>query len=69
LATDQPPACRLCRHFTAAPAALARALPGIASLSSAYGAFRADDGVCAHHGRHVRAGALCGAFLALGEGG
>jgi len=42
-----PPACLTCKHFKHAPAELEAALPGLSSLSSAYAAVRADDGICA----------------------
>jgi hypothetical protein len=55
-------ACGACRHFRDDPAAIERAEPGIAVLSSAHAASRADDGFCAQHDRYVQAGARCPIF-------
>lgn len=52
-------ACRTCRHFEDSPAALEAALPGLASLSSAYAAVRADDGLCALHDRYLAGRSVC----------
>jgi hypothetical protein len=41
--------CAACRFFTAAPAALERAIPGLNILSSAFGSVRADTGLCERH--------------------
>lgn len=38
--------CRQCRHFSNDPEAIERALPGLKTLSSAYGSVRADAGIC-----------------------
>jgi hypothetical protein len=54
--------CGACACFEDAPGAIERAIPGIASLSSAHAAGLADDGLCTHHGRHLRATASCAAF-------
>jgi hypothetical protein len=56
------PACLRCKHFEHAPAQIEAALPGLASLSSAYAAVRADDGICAVHERYVAASSVCAAF-------
>jgi hypothetical protein len=56
------PACLTCKHFQHAPADLEAALPGLSSLSSAYAAVRADDGICAVHRRYVTASSVCPAF-------
>jgi len=47
--------CAACRFFTGAPAALERALPGLNSLSSAYGSVRANTGLCQRHDVFVTA--------------
>jgi hypothetical protein len=47
--------CAACRFFTGAPAALERAVPGLNSLSSAYGSVRADTGLCERHDIFVTA--------------
>ena len=57
-----PPACLTCKHFKHAPAELEAALPGLSSLSSAYAAVRADDGICAVHQRYVTSTSVCPAF-------
>jgi hypothetical protein len=54
-----PGSCLECRHFMHEPHALERALPGLASLSSAYAAVRADDGLCAVHDRYVASSSTC----------
>jgi hypothetical protein len=52
--------CLTCRHFDHAPHELEAALPGLASLSSAYAAVRSDDGICRIHDRYITAGSRCG---------
>jgi hypothetical protein len=56
------PSCVKCKHFNHAPDQIEAALPGLASLSSAYAAVRADDGICAVHDRYVAASSICPAF-------
>jgi hypothetical protein len=56
--------CLSCRHFNDAPAALEAALPGLASLSSAYAAVRLNDGICAVHDRYVSATSACARYAA-----
>jgi hypothetical protein len=51
--------CGTCRHFEDWPAAIERGLPGIAALSSAHAASRADDGFCQRHDRYLPATAGC----------
>ena len=46
------------------PQQLERALPGLASLSSAYAAVRADDGLCRVHDRYVTCSSSCARYLA-----
>ena len=51
--------CADCRHFNGRPADIEAALPGLSSLSSAYAAVRAEDGICAAHDRYVAASSVC----------
>jgi hypothetical protein len=51
--------CASCRHFRNEALALEQASPGLASLSSGFGAVRSDDGVCGLHGRYLSARASC----------
>lgn len=41
--------CRGCSQFCDDPAAVERALPGLAALSSAHASVRAGDGLCLLH--------------------
>ncbi len=59
---DVAPTCRVCRHFDDSPAALEAALPGLASLSSAYAAVRAGDGLCTLHDRYLAGRSVCDSF-------
>ncbi|MGO8918249.1 MAG: hypothetical protein ACLQJR_20300 [Stellaceae bacterium] len=54
--------CRTCAHFRNDPAYLEAALCGLASLSSAYGAVRGEDGLCLRHDRYLGARSLCADF-------
>jgi hypothetical protein len=56
-------ACLGCRHFNHAPLELEAAFPGLSSLSSAYAAVRADDGVCGIHARYVTSASSCEAYV------
>jgi hypothetical protein len=58
----QSPCCLQCRHFNHAPSAIEAALPGLTSLSSAYAAVRADDGICAIHDRYVAGSSICAQY-------
>jgi hypothetical protein len=51
--------CADCRYFNARPLDIEAALPGLSSLSSAYGAVRSGDGLCAVHDRYIAASSLC----------
>jgi len=51
--------CRDCRFFEDRPLAVEEVLPTIASLSSAHGSSRSDDGLCLHHHRLVGPRATC----------
>jgi hypothetical protein len=46
------------------PQKLERTLPGLASLSSAYAAVRADDGLCSVHDRYVAGSSSCARYFA-----
>jgi hypothetical protein len=54
--------CLGCRHFSHAPAEIESAFPGLSSLSSAYAAVRADDGICEVHSRYVTSTSTCDAY-------
>ncbi len=41
--------CSQCRYFSNSPAEIEKAFPGLNILSSAYGAVRADAGICSRH--------------------
>jgi hypothetical protein len=56
--------CRTCRFFENRPLAIERGLPALASLSSAHGSSRSDDGLCLRHDRYMRAAASCTAYAA-----
>jgi hypothetical protein len=62
MTAPEQPCCLRCRHFNHSPRELEAALPGLSSLSSAYAAVRADDGLCAVHDRYVAATRVCPAF-------
>lgn len=57
--------CQGCRRYEGGPVSLESQLPGIRTLSSAYGAVRAADGLCTVHARYVPAHATCGSFEPL----
>jgi hypothetical protein len=59
----QTPRCAACGHFRNDPAFLEAAIPGWASLGSAHGATRADDGLCLRHDRYLSARAGCADFI------
>ena len=54
--------CAGCRHFNGRPLDIEAAIPGLASLSSAFAAVRSDDGICAEHNRYVSASSVCAAY-------
>jgi hypothetical protein len=56
--------CLGCSHFMHEPQILERALPGLSSLSSAYAAVRADDGLCSVHERYVAGSSSCTRYVA-----
>jgi hypothetical protein len=55
--------CIGCSHFVHDPQELESALPGLASLSSAYAAVRSDDGLCNVHDRYVACSSSCSRYL------
>lgn len=57
-----PIRCLDCRHFDSAPSRLEMQIAGLRSLSSAYAAVRAQDGLCGIHERYVQGLASCGRF-------
>ena len=54
--------CRHCAQFRNDPAFLEAAFKGLASLSSAYGSVRADDGLCLAHDRYLSGDGGCADF-------
>jgi len=56
--------CARCVHFERDPLAIEKAVPGLIAMSSGFASARGDDGLCAHHDRHVSARATCVAFAA-----
>jgi hypothetical protein len=56
--------CLYCVHFNHAAADIEAALPGLASLSSAYAAVRSNDGLCSVHDRYVASGSGCDRHIA-----
>ena len=56
--------CAGCRYFNGRPQDIEAAMPGLASLSSAYAAVRSNDGLCAAHDRYVAATSICDAHSA-----
>ena len=56
--------CLDCSQFISAPLDIEAALPGLASLSSAYAAVRANDGLCMLHDRYVAGSSVCAQFRA-----
>ncbi len=60
--------CRDCRHFRNDAKYLESVFSGLASLSSAYGSARSDDGVCLRHDRYLGASASCRDFSTPTEG-
>lgn len=55
--------CRTCAHFRNDPAYLEAVFAGLASLGSAYGSVRAEDGLCLRHDRYLGPGSLCADFM------
>ena len=58
--------CRDCARFRNDPAFLEAAFPGLASLGSAYGSVRDEDGLCLRHDRYLPARSGCADFAARG---
>jgi hypothetical protein len=59
---NQAAHCATCTHFRNDRATLEQAFPGLASLGSADGAARADDGLCLLHERYLSARGWCASF-------
>jgi hypothetical protein len=64
MSTGQASACSRCVHFRGTATELEALLPGLRTLSSAYGSVRSQDGVCHLHQRYVAADASCSAHVA-----
>jgi hypothetical protein len=56
------PRCADCRHFRSTATEIEAMLPGVRSLSSAYAAIRADDGLCGLHDRYLSARSRCARY-------
>ena len=56
--------CGGCAHFRNEPAYLETAFAGLASLGSAYGSVRGEDGLCLLHDRYLGADCSCSDFTA-----
>jgi len=61
---DDAVACIRCRHFMHDAQRLELALPGLATLSSAYAAVRGNDGLCRVHDRYVAGSSSCARYFA-----
>ncbi|MDR3385686.1 MAG: hypothetical protein P4L92_01435 [Rudaea sp.] len=61
-ANTAPSACRRCASFSAEPALLEVAIPGLRMLGSAFSSVRGDDGICARHRRYIPAASTCADF-------
>jgi hypothetical protein len=58
-------ACAGCVHFQRAALELELRLPGLRTLSSAFGSARSGDGLCALHDRYVAASSICAQHRAV----
>jgi hypothetical protein len=58
------PSCGSCRHLRRAGHELEAELPQLRTMSSAYAAVRADDGLCGVHHRYVTSYYGCSAYEA-----
>jgi len=67
--TSAAPTCRTCSFFINAPAELEESLPGMNTLSSAWGSVRWDAGMCRHFGVLLRPIQGCPAYQAVAETG
>jgi len=63
-----PPRCGRCAHFRNDPAYLETVFAGLASLSSAYGSVRGEDGLCLRHDRYLGADRGCADFAVRDTG-
>jgi hypothetical protein len=61
-ASTPQPSCRNCAHFRNDAAYLEAVFAGLASLSSAYGSVRGEDGLCLRHDRYLGARSCCADF-------
>jgi hypothetical protein len=59
---ESAPACRACAHFRNDPGWLEAAITGLATLGSAWGSVRAEDGICLKHDRCMSADGACADF-------
>ena len=57
--------CAGCGHFNDHPPDIEAAFPGLSSLSSAYAAVRASDGLCRVHDRYVAATSCCDGYAVV----
>jgi hypothetical protein len=58
--------CERCVYFDRDPLVIEKAIPGLNVMSSGFASVRGDDGLCAHHDRHVSAHATCNFFKSRG---
>lgn len=54
--------CLRCRFFRNAPEYLEAEYPGLATLGSAYGSVRSDDGICLKNDLYLSANRWCAQF-------
>jgi hypothetical protein len=60
--------CGRCAHFRNDPAYLEAVFAGLASLGSAYGSVRGEDGLCLRHERYLGADSRCADFAVRDTG-
>jgi hypothetical protein len=56
---SQVATCTHCQHFDNQPLSLEKEIAGLSSMSSAFGAVRSRDGICALHQRYLSAASSC----------
>ena len=56
--------CAQCRHFSAGPTLLERAIPGLRVMGSGYSSVVSTDGLCERHDRYLSANYFCDQFTA-----
>jgi hypothetical protein len=54
--------CRACLHFRNDPGWIESVVTGLATMGSAWGSTRADDGICLRHDRFTSADGGCAGF-------